>query len=57
VYGEWNYAAYRAHLGRISIRICPISGKKGPEMKAFLLITGLFLCAAYFAGIIPGGIQ
>ncbi|QOI67643.1 hypothetical protein SEA_BEUFFERT_274 [Streptomyces phage Beuffert] len=26
-------------------------------MKAFLLITGLFLISAYMVGVLPGGIQ
>jgi len=30
---------------------------KGHELKAFLLITGLFLISAYMVGVLPGGIQ
>jgi hypothetical protein len=30
---------------------------KEAEMRAFLLITVVFLCLAYMVGILPGGIQ
>jgi len=48
------------YLGAIKPHFCLNSGKnKGKSMYslAFLAITALFLIAAYFAGVLPGGIQ